>query len=139
MDLLLEFLFTGEGMTLGELTGTIPLGGLPDRYYAVSSSPLDNHGHWGDGNHDEVGQGGREEKNKRRSLMVAISVINFPTPSLPLLSSSGGGGVRRRRRGGGGWEVWLPPALRPFSCRGWRLPTRDSTPKTVVAAAGQHQ
>ena len=84
-DLIREFPLTGEGMTLGELAGTIQLGGLLARYDSVRSSLLDNHGHQGDGDHNRVGQGGREEKNKRRSLMSAFSVINYLNLFLTLL------------------------------------------------------
>ena len=86
VDLLLEFLLTGEGMNLGELAAMIPSGWLPERYYSVTSSPLDDHGHRGDGSHDGVGQGGREEKKKSRILTVAFSMIDYLPLSLPLMS-----------------------------------------------------
>ena len=79
-ELLREFPSTGEGMILGDLTGTIPLGGFPERYYAVSSSPLDDHGHRGNINHSRVGQGGREDMKNRIILIVALSVIDDINP-----------------------------------------------------------
>ena len=101
-DLLREFPSTGEGMTMGELAGTIPSGGLPARYYSVSSSPLEDRGPQDDGDHDGVGQEGKNDEKKRRSLTVAFSVVDYLTPSLPM--SSGGGGEEKeagRRRVGG--------------------------------------
>ena len=102
-------------MTLGELVGTIPLGGLMARYYYVRSIPLDDHGHRGDGDHGGVGQGGRKEDKKRRRLTVAFSVTDSLTPYLNLLSSIN------------------------FALRGWSLPTRGSRSNMAVATAGQRQ